>query len=268
MVKEVIKREERDTSQRYKIAYDFATQVYEKFQEVIKSVILFGSTAKDKAEEKSDIDIIIVVDNCSIQWDEELIAWYREELRNLVGKQKYPKKLHVNTVTLSTFYDQMLKGEPVIINVIRYGIPLIDFGGFFTPLKVLLATGRIKPTRESIYTSLKRATLHLNRARIGILRTVEDIYWAMVDSAHAALMAAGKTPPSPENIDVMLKETFVKERKLKNKYVEWYRELYALTHHISHGTVEDMKGKEIQVYRDRADKFIGEMARLVKNLKG
>lgn len=252
---------------KYDIAYDFASKVYKKFQNVVKSIILFGSTAKDTAKEKSDIDIIIIVDNCTIKWDDELTAWYRQELKNLVGKQNYSTKLHVNTVTLSTFYDQMLKGEPVVINVIRYGIPLIDFGGFFSPLKVLLATGRIKPSSEAIYTALKRAPQHLSRATFNLLLAVDAIYWSMVDSAHAALMAAGKTPPSPEHIDIMLKEFFVKDGELKQKYVDWYREMFALAHYISHGEVADMKGKEIQIYRERADEFVGEMARLVKNLK-
>lgn len=252
---------------KYDIAYDFSTKVYKQFQTVVKSIILFGSTAKDTAKERSDIDIIIIVDNCTIKWDDELSAWYRQELSNLVKKQRYSQKLHVNTVTLSAFYDQMLKGEPVVINVIRYGLPLIDFGGFFTPLKVLLATGRIKPSSEAIYTALKRAPEHLARAKFNLLMAVDSIYWSMVDSAHAALMAADKTPPSPEHIDVMLKEFFVKEGKLKQKYVDWYREIFALAHYISHGEVADLKGKEIQMYRDRADKFVGEMASLVKKLK-
>jgi len=37
-----------------------------------------------------------------------------------------------------------LRGEPVVMNIIRYGEPLVDFGGFFTPLKVLLQKGKIR----------------------------------------------------------------------------------------------------------------------------
>ncbi len=249
------------------IAYDFAQKAYKLFKEVVKSIILFGSTAKDTAKERSDIDIIIVVDDCTIQWDDELTAWYREEMAKLVSSLKYSKKLHINTVTLSVFYDQMLKGEPVVINVIRYGIPLIDFGGFFSPLKILLAKGRIKPTDESIYTALKRAPVHLSRARYNMLASVEAIYWALVDSSHAALMAAGKTPPSPEHIDIMLKEHFVRKNKLNNKYILFYRQVYRLTHDINNGLVIDIRSKEIQNLRKKADEFVGVMANLVKKLK-
>src|SRR3989344_6976040 len=88
----------------YDIAYDFAVKAYNKFQDVIKSIALFGSVAKKTPYKKSDIDIIIIVDDCTILWDEELIAWYREELARLIAQQKYKKELHINTVTLSTFW--------------------------------------------------------------------------------------------------------------------------------------------------------------------
>ena len=251
----------------YDIAYDYATKVYQKFREVIKSVVLFGSTAKQTQAEKSDIDIIIIVDDVMINWDQELIAWYREELSKLTASLKYPKKLHVNTVTLSTFWNEMLVGEPVVINVIRYGIALIDFGGFFEPLKVLLARGKIKPTPEAIYNALRRAPYHMSRSKMHLLGAIDALYWAMVDSSHAALMAAKQVPPSPEHIAQMLNEVFVKKGMLKNNYIDWYKEIYALAHHISHGEVQDISGKFIEMYQERADKFIGEMANLVKKLE-
>jgi predicted nucleotidyltransferase/uncharacterized protein (UPF0332 family) len=251
----------------YDIAYDYATKVYQKFREVIKSIILFGSTAKEIQQSKSDIDIIIIVDDVLIKWDQELIAWYREELTKLTASLKYPKKLHVNTVTLSTFWNEILVGEPVVINVIRYGIALIDFGGFFEPLKVLLARGRIKPSPEAIYNALKRAPFHISRSKMHLIGALDAIYWSMVDSAHAALMAAKQVPPSPEHISSLLTEIFVKKGMLKDKYVDWYNEIYAVAHHLSHGEMSNVSGKFIEIYQERADKFIGEMANLVKELE-
>ena len=139
------------------IATDFATKAYKQFQEVIKSIVLFGSVTKQEDRENSDIDIILIVDDCTINWDSELIGWYRTELQRLAEKQNYSKRLHISTVTLTTFWEEVKAGEPLIINVIRYGQPLIDFGGFFEPLKVLLAKGRIRPTPEAIFTAMSRA---------------------------------------------------------------------------------------------------------------
>lgn len=265
MVKKLLaKKEETSHSKEYDIAYDFATRVYKHLREVVKSIVLFGSTAKGTAKEKSDIDIIIIVDDCTILWDQELIAWYREELGKILASSSYSKKLHINTVTLSAFWNQVLVGDPVVINVIRYGITLIDFGGFFSPLKILLAKGKIKPTAEAIYTALKRAPIHLSRSKFNILASIEAVYWAMVDSSHAALMSSGEIPPSPEHIADMLETNFVKKGLLKQKYVEWYKEIYAIAHYVSHGEIVDVSGNDIQMYRKRADVFLGEMAALVK----
>lgn len=248
------------------IAYDFATKAYEKFGKIIKSIILFGSAARGKAVKGSDIDIIVLLDDCSIQWDAELIAWYREELGKLIKENPYRKPLHINTVRLSVWWQEMMRGEPVILNIIRWGQPLIDFGGFFTPLKVLLSQGKIKSTPEAIYVILQRAPLHMARTKAALLNSIEGLYWAMVDSSHAALIAAKRMPPSPEHIAEMLHDTFVISRILDPKYVSWYRELYTLAHEILHGTRAEVSGKEIEEWQARADLFVREMAKVIDHI--
>lgn len=245
------------------IAMDFATKVYEKFNKIIKSVILFGSTAKQKSVSGSDIDIVLIIDDVSIEWDQELIAWYREELDKIMRKNPYNKNLHINTIKLSTWWEDLMKGDPVVINVIRYGEAMIDFGGFFEPLKFLLVKGRIKATPESIYNSLQRAPQHILRSRAAELNAIEGVYWSMVDSAHAALISRGILPPSPEHIPVNLKEIFVNEKKLDMKYVSWYRDLILLHKKITHGEVKDLKGVEIDAWQNKAEEFLQAMAKLV-----
>ncbi len=186
------------------IALDFSIKVYEKFDKLIKSIILFGSQAKSQGVVGSDIDIIIIIDDASIKWDQELIAWYREELGKIIRTNPYKKDLHINTVKLTTWWQDLLKGDPVVINVLRYGESIIDFGGFFLPLKILLQEGKIRSTPEAIYTALQRTPLHIARSKTAEMNSIEGLYWAMVDSAHAALMAMGATPPTPEHIPIML----------------------------------------------------------------
>jgi predicted nucleotidyltransferase/uncharacterized protein (UPF0332 family) len=246
------------------IAYDFAVKAYKKFQDVVKSIALFGSTAKHTATSKSDIDIIIIVDDCTVLWDEELIAWYREELAKLISGEKYKKDLHINTVTLSTFWKEIKEGDPVAINVLRYGQPLVDHGGLFSPLKVLLRRGKIRPTPEAIYISLQRAPMHLSRSKYAILGAVEGLYWAMVDAAHAALMASGHSPPSPEHVYDMLKKVLP---KLPAKYTAYFKEVYQIAHNITHGNVKTIHGKHIDDLRTKAESFVNEMKKQVKRFE-
>lgn len=248
------------------IALDFATKVYQQFNKLIKSIILFGSTVKQTAISSSDIDIIIIIDDAAVQWDQELIAWYREELGKLIRANPYRKELHINTVKLTTWWQDLMRGDPVVINILRYGESLIDFGGFFNPLKIMLQEGKINSTPEAIYTCLQRAPQHLARSKAAELGSVEGIFWAMVDSAHALLIASKVLPPSPEHIPILLKENFVDKGLLKMKYVVWYRDLYVLHRKIVHGDLTDIKGMEIDDWQARADEFINVMADLIKQI--
>ncbi|GIU68742.1 MAG: hypothetical protein KatS3mg001_592 [Candidatus Pacearchaeota archaeon] len=248
------------------IALDFATKVYKKFDKLIKSVVLFGSSAKQTNVLGSDIDVMIIIDDVTINWDQELIAWYREELEKLVKENPYNRPLHINTIKLSSWWEDILRGDPVVINILRYGEALIDFGGFFEPLKMLLIQGKIKSTPEAIFSALQRAPQHLVRSKIAELNSIEGIYWAMVDAAHAALIAANVQPASPEHIAADLKEVFVNNGKLNMKYVVWYRDLHLLHKKIAHGEVKELKGVEIDQWQERAQEFLDVMGQLVKEL--
>jgi predicted nucleotidyltransferase/uncharacterized protein (UPF0332 family) len=248
------------------IAMDFATKVYKKFDKIIKSVVLFGSTVKQSAVAGSDIDIIILIDDITVDWDQELIAWYREELEKLIKNNPYQGSLHINTIKLSTWWEDLMRGDPVVLNVLRYGEAMIDLAGFFNPLKYLLIKGKIRSTPEAIYSALQRAPLHIARSKIAELTTIDGLFWSMVDSAHAALIAKNVPPASPEHIPGDLKENFVNEGKLKMKYVIWYRDLLVLHKKIAHGEVKNLRGVEIDAWQDRAEEFLEVMANLVKEL--
>ncbi len=245
------------------VAMDFATKVYQKFDKIIKSVILFGSSAKKVAIASSDIDIVILIDDVSVRWDQELIAWYREEISKLISQNPYKKELHINTIKLSTWWEDLKVGDPVLLNIIRYGETLIDIGGFFTPLKLLLEQGKIKPTPEAIYTLLQRAPTHIYRMRTSMLAAMDGIYWACIDSAHAALIAYNEMPASPEHVGESLTKTFVDTKKLKNKYVDFYEEVHLVAKSIVHGQTKEIKGEKLDEYAEKADAFISEMSKLI-----
>jgi predicted nucleotidyltransferase/uncharacterized protein (UPF0332 family) len=248
------------------IAMDFGIKAYKKFDKIIKSIVLFGSTIKKTSTTGSDIDIIFILDDVSIKWDQKLILWYREELGKLLKINPYRKSLHINTIKLSTWWEDLMRGDPVILNILRYGEPIIDFAGFFEPLKFLLLTGKMRPSPEAIYSCLQRAPMHIARSKLAELSSIEGLYWAMVDASHAALIAAGKTPPSPEHISKELKQTFVDKGKLKLIYVKWYHDILELHKEISHKKIRDLKGIEIDEYQEKAEKFLEIMAKLVKEI--
>ena len=265
----VIKEQDIPTLQlkkEYDIALDFATKAYKKFEKSIKSIVLFGSSVKQTAVAGSDVDIVLIIDDVSIKWDQEMIAWYREELDKILRANPYQKGLHLNTVKLSTWWNDLLNGDPVVINILRYGESLIDLGGFFEPLKYLLIEGKIKPSPEAIYNSLQRAPLHIQRSKQAELSSIEGLYWGMVDASQGALIAANVNPPSPEHIPADLKQTFVDRGMLNGKYVDWYRDLLILHKKIIHGEIKELKGIVIDDWQARAEEYLKVMVCLVKDI--
>lgn len=253
------KSSDKKLSKDYEIAYDFAGKVYQKFRDIIKAIILFGSVPKKESTPKSDLDIIIIIDDCTVNWDDELIAWYREELYKLLASQKYDKEIHINTVTITAFWEEIRAGEPLVINILRYGEALIDLGGFFDPLKVLLAKGRIRPSAEAIFTTMERSGKHLGRANISLLNSVEGFYWGMVDSAHSLLMAYGIIPPSPEKISDLLSENFISKGIINKDYLVDFEFVRGKAKDILHGAIIKLSGKEIEDIQRRSEDFVKKM---------
>lgn len=248
------------------IAMDFALRVKEKFDRILKASILFGSQTKGNSNSKSDIDVILIVDDASIEWDMELIAWYREELGKIIAAKDYGRELHINTIKITTWWQDLIYGDPIVLNILRYGEPLIDVGGFFTPLKSLLEKGRIKSTPEAALVALQRAPIHLVRSRAAEMGAIEGIYWTMVDAAQAALITAGKMPPSPEQIPSAMKEAFVDTGMLSLGYVRAFNDIYQVHKNVTHGNVTDVKGSDIDRWQEVAQKFLSEMTLLVNKM--
>jgi predicted nucleotidyltransferase len=248
------------------IAMDFAEKVYKKFDKLVKSIVLFGSVSKQTSITGSDIDIIIVIDDASVRFDERTIVWYREELDQIIQNNPYRMDLHINTVKLTTWWTDLYRGDPVLINVLRYGETLIDIGGFFNPLKILLSEGKIRLTPEAIYNCLSRVPFHIQRSRQAELGSIEGCYWAMIDSSQALLMAVKVMPPSPEHIPILLKEKFVDKGLLKLKYVTDLRDLHDLHRRIMHGDLKNIDGKLIDEWQEKADKFFEETIKLIKKI--
>lgn len=248
------------------IAMDFAGKAYQKFDKMIKSIVMFGSAAKDTNVSGSDIDIIIIIDDASIKFDDQLVLWYREELGKLIQKNPYKKELHINTIKLTTWWEDFAKGDPVVINIIRYGDTLLDYGGFFSPLKFLLQEGKVKTTPEAMFNILNRVPEHIIRSKIAEISAIEGCYWAMIESAQALLMTVKILPPSPEHIAILLKENFVDKGLLKMSYVTDLRDLYDLHRKIIHNEVRDIDGRVIDTWQNKSEDFFKVCVKLINEI--
>jgi hypothetical protein len=65
-----------------------------------------------------------------------------------------------------------------------------------------------------------------------------------------------------------MRDVLVNRRLLDKKYLDWYKEIYITTHRLLRGESLDISGKEVQMWRERADEYIRAMAMVVKKSTG
>ena len=237
------------------IVYAFSKDIKKELGGMLKGIILFGSTARhiDTNKKSHDIDILLLIDDVSIQLNQELIQTYRIIVEKIVAKVS--TKLHITSLRLTNFWEYIRAGDPIAINMLRDGVAILDTG-FFEPLQLLLMQGRIRPSPESIQNYLMMAPQTLQNSRGHIIQAVLDLYWAVIDAAHAALMYVNETPPSPAHVADLMEEKLVKTGLLDKHYMHTMRSFYNLGKSIMHGQLNDITGDQYDAYYKEAYDFV------------
>ena len=245
-----------------KIAYKFTSEIRKEIGNLIKAVVIFGSTArKTKTSIRGDIDILVIVDDITLNMTPELVEAYRVIVEKII--ERTSTKLHIITLRLTSFWEYIRAADPVGINILRDGVALIDTG-FFDPLQALLKRGRIRPTDESIWNYFIRAPNTLHNSKWHILQGTMDLYWSVIDAAHAALMKQGAVPPTPEHVPDLMEEILVKKKLVEHRYVTIMRNFYKISKMIVHREITEIKVCEFDKYFEEAADFVARMRKIVE----
>lgn len=243
-----------------KLAQRFANEMKKELQDFVLGVVLFGSSVRRQATSKSDIDVMVITDDTTVTISEPLVEGYRLIVEKLMNK--ISMKLHVTSMTFTSFWEHVRNGDPIIINILRDGAALMDTG-FFTPLQELLKQGRIRPSEEAIWRYYGRSPRTLTNSKWHVLQATLDLYWAVIDAAHGALMRKSQVPPTPEHVADMLDKVFVQHKLLEKKYVDSMHRFYKLSKMITHREIKEVSGKEYEKYYDEAEAFVKRMRKLI-----
>ena len=175
-------------------------------------------------------------------------------------------QLHIITLKFTSFWEYARVADPVVVNILRDGVALID-SGFIEPLQALLRQGRIRPTRESVITYFSRAPVTLRNSRWHLLQATVDLYWSVIDAAHAALMHHHEVPPSPKHLSELFAERFVKTGMLEKKYAERVGKFYDLMKKIEHREIRNITGPEFERYYKEAEEFVNKIEVFIRMKK-
>ncbi|MBU1204162.1 MAG: hypothetical protein KKG60_03795 [Nanoarchaeota archaeon] len=262
----------RDWLAAIKVAEVHKQMVTEKFERYIVSYIAVGSLFRD--EKSNDIDVIIVVDDTDVKRMPRMEL--RDRLRAIIIQQSFEavrltgvkKQFHIQAYILTDFWESLKDAHPVIFTMLRDGVPLYD-RGVFMAWKLLLKQGRIRPSAEFIDMQMSIGEKLIERTRFKLLSVVsEELYYALLNPAQAALMLYGANPPTPRETIKLLREIFVKKEKyFSEKYVKTLEEVFKYYKDIEHGRVKDVKGAEIDRLLDDAKEYLKKLDLIFKKLQ-
>ena len=246
----------------FQLARRFAQDLQAQLKGLLREVVFFGSSARGKATEiyERDIDVLVILNDGIHSISNETAAAYRIITEKTAGKVS--GRLHINTLRISAFWEYAINGDPVAVNMIRDGIPLLG-AGFIEPFKALLKKGDITPSKGNVMVYMLRAPQTLMASRWHVLQAVIDLYWASLDAAHAALIRYGFAPESPKETMKMLESHFVKRKMLGKDQLATLRELYSLSEGIIDRSVKDIDGARYAGFELRAKSFVDEMKRIM-----
>lgn len=257
----ILKEQKQDfKDQELDIAYKFSKLMINEFKDFIKAIVIFGSAARKDINKQGDIDILIILDDVQIQFTKPIIQGYRVLVQEIINKVS--DKLHITNMRLSNFWEYVRSGDPIAVNILRDGFPVFDTG-VFTPVKLLLYQGRIRPSKESIHNYISRAKYSLLSSKNHILAACIDLYWAVIDAAEAALMKVNEVPPSPAHVHNLIEERFVETGVIEKRYSIILHEFYHLNKAIEHKEITYIPADQYQKYLHEAEDFIDCMQKIL-----
>lgn len=257
--KKINRNEEKYHIENLKIARDFSRDLLKEMNDIVRSIVLFGSNTNNTQKKDSDIDLMVVLNNVSIYVTPELREAYKIITNNL--NQKIGKnKIHLMTINLSDLWDMTRKGDPVIINVLRDGIPIFD-RDLIEPLQYLLEIGKIRPTKEAINNYIARSKTLFDETQKHIENSVLDLYYSVIDIVHATIMSQGITPPSPIEMPEIFSNTF--KGKPISKYSKEIKLFYKLAKDVEKSK-KKISGKELDELKKKASKIISDLEQFCK----
>lgn len=247
--------------------------IISKFEKYIVTYALFGSLTRGEANEKSDIDVAIIIDDTDVK--KMTRAELKDKLRAIIIGMGYEagemtgikNKLNIQVYILTDFWESVRDANPVIFTVLRDGVPFYD-RGIFMPWKQLLKMGKIKPSQESIDMFINTGDEIIKRIRGKIKNLVEsDIYWATLTPSQAALMIYGVPPPTPKETIKLMEDLFVKkENLLEKEYVDILKNNRKYYKDIEHGIVKEISGKEVDKLLNDSEKYLKRIKKLFDEL--
>ena len=260
------KKMEAFRQKQWKLAEKFKDDVLQKYKNIVKAVVLCGSLTRNDFHEKSDIDMLVVIDDTTARFTPEMKDSFDDKL-HVIAKGIAENITVQPAWTLTEFWDMARIGHPLLYTIVRDGWALYDTG-FFIPIRKLLELGKIPTTLEAVEKFMETAPQKINRVETAKMYMVaEALYYAMLNSAQAVLMYVGQNPPSPKHTPVEVRECLVNASHLEQTYLDDLESVIDFRKRVEHKDVKDITGQQLDEYIQKAKQYVSRMEQLLMQLQ-
>mgnify|MGYP001580664658 CR=1 FL=1 len=242
-------------SQDQELARRFAVLLKKELKGLLCDVIFFGSSARGNAHGVlgNDIDVLVLIDDRVKTVSEELTEAYRILAKKCA--EMTSRRMHINTLRMSNFLEYSINGDPVSVNILRDGIPLLA-AGFFETLQNLSSKGKITPNPEIVWAYFNKAPLTILSAKGHMMQAMTELSWAALEATHAALQKMGEVPYTPHHAVLLVKHRLVNEGKMDKKMGGTLGELYDIERKIANREIKEIDGAKYDELYSKTKDYI------------
>lgn len=248
------------------LANRFKEEVLRRYKDIVKAIVIFGSFTRQDFHEKSDIDMLVVIDDVTARFTPEMKDEFDDRLYDIA--KRISENMTVQPAwMLSEFWDMARIGHPLLFTIVRDGWALYDTG-FFIPVRKLLELGKIPTTLEAVEKFMETAPQKINRVETAKLYMVaEDLYYSMLNSSQAVLMYMGLNPPSPKHTPLDVKEHLVDTNLLEVNYLQDLQGVIEFRKQVEHKEIKDINGQQLDDFIQKARQYVSRMEQLLLQLQ-
>ncbi len=234
----------------------------------IMSVWIFGSAVRPTFTKKSDIDVMVLIDDTK-ELDENFFAAVDRSTHEITEEGKKKKiKIHFQQPKMLTLWWALIKhGEPWTLTSIKDIEIIYDETGYIKLMNMLFEEGKLYGANEKAEKLLDRAVKRLEENRFIYLSDLSyEILLLMLDSARSILMYYNLFPADTETaIEEMYK--IFEQRELNPQVLGILEEYSDLYNKISQGHLSQLTGKDIDTWIGKARVFISFMGEFIVDLE-
>jgi len=241
----------------------FTNEARKQYGDLIKTVLIFGSAAKGTMVKGSDADVFVILDDTATKGSEDL-----EKINTqlyLIAHEL--KDLHIQTHTLTEFWQWIRMGSPELVNFLRYGLAVYDTG-FIKPVQRMLQMGLLPPSEETIALKARASEARYKKIKMDIKSMIFELRYTMLDAVQAVVMHYYKKQPDYKAAVEFL-EKLVAEKKLEQDYITKFKDLDKLWKDIDHKEIKDVTTEHLEKALQLSKQVIDRMKQLLpKDLLG